>query len=175
MAFAHTQSGVSDRLIRKKDLKRALFFKNDGERAMRISRLVLISIVLTLGGVVAGWAQQHSTSSISRYPIVRRTSNTWNKWLDFPSKRPEVTASLVEFAPGAVGPRQVNPYPRYIYVLKGTLTVDLADGDSVHFPSGSFVISGETWVTPRNNGPDILKMLIIDQTEAGQSNVVMSR
>jgi quercetin dioxygenase-like cupin family protein len=127
-----------------------------------------VTLMVTLG-MAAG--QQASSQSSNREELVRRTSNTWNKSLDFPSKTPEVTASIVQFAPGAVGRHQTNPYPRYIYVLEGTLTFDLDDGESVDFPAGSFIISGNTWLTPRNKGTVAAKMLLIDQTEAGHQNV----
>jgi len=119
--------------------------------------------------------QQVSSQSASREQLVKRTSNSWNKVLNFPTKNPEVRASVVQYAPGAAGRHQTNPHPRYIYVLEGTLTVDLDDGEAVDFPAGSFILSGNTWLTPKNKGTVTAKILVIDQTEAGQHNVVIQR
>jgi quercetin dioxygenase-like cupin family protein len=107
--------------------------------------------------------------------IVRRTSNTWNKPFILPANVPEVSATIVEYPPGASGDRQTNPYSRYIYVLGGTLTLDVDGRGPVDFPAGSLILSGSIWLTPRNNGAVPAKTLVIDQTEAGESNALLEK
>jgi quercetin dioxygenase-like cupin family protein len=107
--------------------------------------------------------------------IVRRTSNSWNKPIRFPAKIPEVAANIIEFPPKTVGVRHMSHYTRYIYVLQGILTFDFDDGRTVDFPTGSLILSGSTWLTPKNNGMIPTKVLVIDQTEAGESNSVLEK
>jgi quercetin dioxygenase-like cupin family protein len=120
-------------------------------------------------------AQQISIPSAKQEEILRRTSNTWNKPLTFPSRLPEVTATLVEYPPGTSAERQINRYSRYLYVLEGTLTLNVEGRGPVAFPAGSMIISGNTWLTPKNNGAVTAKLLVIDQTEAGESNVLLEK
>jgi len=107
--------------------------------------------------------------------ILRRTSNTWNKPFTFPSRVPEVTATIIEYPPGASGERQNNPYSRYLYVLEGTLTLEVDGRGPVDFPAGSVILSGNTWLTPKNNGAVAVKLLVIDQAEAGESNALLDK
>jgi hypothetical protein len=40
------------------------------------------------------------------------------------------------------------------------------------FPAGSWILSGSTWLTAKNNGKTPAKLLVIAQTEAGESNAL---
>jgi cupin domain len=119
--------------------------------------------------------QQISSRLVKQEEILRRTSNTWNKPFIFPSRMPEVTATIIEYPPGTSGERQVNPYTRYVYVLEGTLTVDVDSRGPVGFPAGSLILSGSTSLTPRNNGTVTAKLLVIDQAEVGESNELLDK
>ncbi len=131
---------------------------------------IILGLSMTAATVTVALGQQVSPPLPQEDEIVRRTSNTWNKPLHFPSRMPEVTATIIDYAPGSAGVRQTNPYSRYMYVLEGTLTVDLDDGRHVDFPAGSLILSGSTWLTPKNSGAVPAKVLVIDQAEAGMSN-----
>jgi hypothetical protein len=119
--------------------------------------------------------QQISSPLVKQEEILRRTSNTWNKPFIFPSRMPEVTATIIEYPPGTSGERQINPYSRYIYILEGTLTLDVDGRGPVDFPAGSLILSGNTSLTPRNNGTVTAKLLVIDQAEAGVSNELLDK
>jgi quercetin dioxygenase-like cupin family protein len=119
--------------------------------------------------------QQISSPLVKQEEILRRTSNTWNKPFIFPSRMPEVTATIIEYPPGTSGERQINPYSRYIYILEGTLTLDVDGRGPVDFPAGSLILSGSTWLIPKNNGTVTARLLVIDQTEAGKSNVLFEK
>jgi quercetin dioxygenase-like cupin family protein len=120
-------------------------------------------------------AQQNSIPLSKQEEILRRSSNTWNKPFVFPSRVPEVTATIIEYPPGASAKRQINPYARYIYVLEGTLTLDVEGREPADFPAGSLILSGNTWLTAKNNGAVAAKLLVIDQTEAGESNALLEK
>jgi quercetin dioxygenase-like cupin family protein len=130
-------------------------------------------LALAVAALAIGHALAQETSTAAKHEeILRRTSNTWNKPFVLPSRIPEVTASVVEYPPGASGERQFNPYSRYIYILEGTLTLDVEGRGPVDFPAGSLILTGNTWLTPKNHGTVATKLLVIDQTEAGESNAL---
>jgi quercetin dioxygenase-like cupin family protein len=145
-----------------------------GEKLMNSGQWILgLSAVIASVGLT--WGQQGLPPFTAQEEIVRRTSNTWNRPFHFPSRVPEVTASVIEYPAGAVGPHQTNPYTRYLYVLEGTLTLEVDDGGAVEFPAGSLILSGSTWLVPRNKGNVPVKLLVIDQTEVGQPNSVLEK
>lgn len=135
--------------------------------------ILLLSATIASLGLALG--QQIWDPIADQEEIVRRTSNTWNKPFHFPAKIPEVTVSIIRYPPGTEGIRHTSPYSRYIYVLEGTLTLDLDDGRLADFPAGSIILSGSTWLTPRNKGVVPVKVLVIDQTEVGESNSVLKQ
>ncbi len=120
-------------------------------------------------------AQQAAPPAVKATTITKATTNTWSKPFNFPTKSPEVIVSIVDFLPGAAGPTHSNPFPRYIYILEGTLTVDTVEGKTVDFPAGSIILSGQQVVTARNKGSVPAKLLVIDQTEAGVGNTVAQK
>jgi quercetin dioxygenase-like cupin family protein len=135
----------------------------------------ILGLSATAASLGLAMGQQVSAPLPNQEEIARRTSNTWNKPFHFPAKIPEVTASIIEYPPGTEGVRHTSPYSRYIYVLEGTLTLDLDGGRPVDFPAGSLILSGNTWLTPKNNGMVPAKVLVIDQTEVGESNSLLKK
>jgi quercetin dioxygenase-like cupin family protein len=135
----------------------------------------ILALSAAAASVGLALGQQISAPLPKQEEIVRRTSNTWNKPFILPANVPEVSADIIEYPPGASGERQTNPYARYIYVLEGTLTLDVDGRGSVDFPARSLILSGGTWLTPKNNGAVPAKILVIDQTEAGESNALLEK
>ena len=120
-------------------------------------------------------AQQAAPPAVKATTIMKATTNTWGKPFNFPTKSPEVTVTAIDYPPGGVGATHSNPFPRYVYVLEGTLTVDTAEGKSVDFPAGSIILSGQQVITSRNKGSAPAKLLVIEQTEAGVGNTVAQK
>ncbi len=94
-----------------------------------------------------------------------------------PQKDAQVLVSIFQIAPGATLPEHKHPYPRYGYVLAGTLLVtDTETGKSTVYKSGDFIV--EMTGRPHqgaNIGAEPLKLLVIDQVEKGQSNTILPK
>ena len=87
----------------------------------------------------------------------------------------EVAASIFDIAPGATLPVHKHPFPRYGYVLAGTLKVTNVDtGKSDMFKAGDFIVEMiDQWHQGSNIGADPVKLLVIDQIEAGAQATVL--
>jgi quercetin dioxygenase-like cupin family protein len=89
---------------------------------------------------------------------------------------PHVVVSITTFPPGAALPVHKHPYPHYVYVLEGTLTVtNVETGKSFDLPQGKFLVEmNNTWHFGKNNTQQPVKLLVIDQLpEGAKSNVVL--
>jgi len=74
----------------------------------------------------------------------------------------EIEGHLVEINPGKEIGRHKHPYPVYMYVLEGTLMVELDDGTQKTYQSGEALIEdADTWVNNKNLGSEPLKFLAI--------------
>lgn len=95
--------------------------------------------------------------------------------LTLPRKNVEVAASIFEIAPGATLPVHKHPFARYAYVLAGTLKVTNADtGRNDTYRPGDFIVEMiDQWHQGANIGADPVKLLVIDQIEAGAQATVL--
>ncbi|MEJ0094950.1 MAG: cupin domain-containing protein [Methylocella sp.] len=118
-------------------------------------------------------ALENSTVVVT--PVLSTTVTASGQPIILPQKDAQVLASIYEIAPGAVLPEHKHPYPRYGYVLSGTLRVtDTETGKSAVYKAGDFIV--ETighWHQGANIGAEPLKLLVIDQVEKDQSNTIL--
>jgi len=107
---------------------------------------------------------------------VRSTSVTSiDQPIVLPQGNVDVTASIFEIEPGASLPVHKHPFPRYAYVLAGTLevtNVDTGKGDT--FKAGDFIVEMvDQWHKGANVGSDQVRLLVIDQVAAGAPATVL--
>ena len=139
-----------------------------------------ILIVATLLAACASIAPANALDSGAAAPVVVTPVKTsavtsTGQPLTLPQKNPEVAASIYDIAPGATLPVHKHPFARYAYVLAGTLQVTNVDtGKSDVFKTGDFIIEMiDQWHQGSNVGADPVKLLVIDQIEAGAQATVM--
>jgi quercetin dioxygenase-like cupin family protein len=83
--------------------------------------------------------------------------------LAYPNTPEPVIDSFIEtIPPGGVTEWMTHPVPAYLYVLEGTLTVELADGSRRTFDAGqSFLQCHTTWHRGRNEGTTTMRFLAV--------------
>lgn len=127
---------------------------------------------LFLGATLA-WAQQQP--AVEATPLLKTTTTITGQKLAYPAKNPQVTATLVEIPPGVDVGWHEHPNIRYVYVIDGSLTIELESGVRRDFPSGTiFVEAIGTRHHGMNTGSVPTKVLFVDHAEEGQSNMVIT-
>jgi quercetin dioxygenase-like cupin family protein len=89
---------------------------------------------------------------------------------------PLLVVSTYTFKPGAKLPEHKHTYPRYAYVLAGTLSVtNIETGKSQTFKRGDFIVEMiDQWHRAVALGTGPVKLLVIDQIGDGKAgNVVL--
>jgi quercetin dioxygenase-like cupin family protein len=119
-------------------------------------------------------AQAVEDRAVVATPVLTTTVTATGQPIDLPRESPEVRVVTLEIAPGAVLPEHKHPYPRYGYVLAGTLRVTNTDtGTSMVYGVGDFIIEAvDQWHRGASIGSGPVRLLVIDQVEGGQGNVV---
>ena len=85
--------------------------------------------------------------------------------------KPEIEVMLVEIKPGGQSGRHMHPVPTLVYVIEGTLTVELDDGSRHKCRAGNAVLEViNTWHNARNMGRRSLKLLVIYLGKKGRPN-----
>jgi quercetin dioxygenase-like cupin family protein len=132
---------------------------------------------LIAGAMVAMTASTVSASGAESKVVVTQLAKTvftnTGQPLVLPQDNPEVTVAIYEIPPKTRLPAHRHPYPRYGYVLSGQLRVTNSDTGTVgNFSAGDFVVEAlNQWHVGENPGDVPLKLLVIDQTPTGTSNV----
>lgn len=141
-----------------------------------------ILIVATLLAACASVTAANALDSGAAAPVVVTPVKTsavtsTGQPITLPQKNVEVTASIYDIAPGATLPVHKHPFARYGYVLAGTLKVTNVDtGKSDVFKTGDFIIEMiDQWHQGSNIGADPVKLLVIDQIEAGAQATVLKQ
>ena len=140
-------------------------------------RMILIVLPLLVAGASF---PAHALDGGAAAPVVvtpiRSTAVTsTGQPITLPQKNVEVTASIFDIAPGATLPVHKHPFPRYGYVLAGTLKVTNVDtGKTDVFNTGDFIVEMiDQWHQGSNIGVDPVKLLLIDQIEAGAQATIL--
>jgi quercetin dioxygenase-like cupin family protein len=128
-------------------------------------------IVVLLLGATPVCAQQQP--AVKATPLLKTTTTITGQKLEYPGKKPQVTATLVEIPPGVDVGWHEHPNLRYVYVIDGILTIEMENGSRRDFPAGTiFVEAVGTRHHGMNAGSTPVKVLFIDHSEEGQPNVV---
>jgi len=130
---------------------------------------LLISFII-LGFVTITTAQQAPKVS----PVVKATATATGQKLQYPqTDKPEIESVLIEIAPGGESGRHMHPVPTYVYVLEGTLTVDMDNESPREYAAGSgFLESLNTWHNGKNLGQAPVKVLVVFVSEEGKKNFI---
>jgi quercetin dioxygenase-like cupin family protein len=130
---------------------------------------LLISFIM-LGLVTSTTAQQAPKVS----PVVKATATASGQKLQYPqTDKPEIESVLIEIAPGGESGRHMHPVPTYVYVVEGTLTVEMDDGSPREYAAGSgFLESVNTWHNGKNLGKAPVKVLVVFVSEEGKKNFI---
>jgi quercetin dioxygenase-like cupin family protein len=118
-------------------------------------------------------AQQQTDVTIKQ--LLSTTTTSGGQKIVLPQKDAELVASIFEIPRGAYLPEHEHPYPRYGYILSGSLRVtDTETGQGKTYRSGDFVLeSVGHWHTGANAGEEATRLLVIDIVEKGHTNTVL--
>ena len=110
-------------------------------------------------------------------PVFKTTRTIADQPIQLPQNNVEVIVSMYDIAPGAMLPVHQHHFQRYAYVLSGTLSVtNLESGNNSTFKQGDFVVESlSQWHKGANNGPEPVKLLVIDQIEQGGESVTLRK
>jgi quercetin dioxygenase-like cupin family protein len=91
--------------------------------------------------------------------------------IEYPkTDKAEIASFQIEIQAGKESGRHMHPFPTYIHVLEGTLTVEFEDGSRQSFKAGSgFLEAVNTWHNVKNLEEAPLRFLAVMAGEQGKS------
>jgi quercetin dioxygenase-like cupin family protein len=129
-----------------------------------------IAAILSLG---VSMAYAESGKPVIVTPVLTTDVTASGQPIVLPSKDVQLIVSTYEIAPGAALPAHWHPFPRFGYMLAGSLRVtNLETGQSDDYKAGDFIPEAiGQWHQGSNIGDGPAKLLVIDQVEKGQLNI----
>ena len=129
-----------------------------------------IAAILSLG---VSMAYAESGKPVIVTPVLTTDVTASGQPIVLPSKDVQLIVSTYEIAPGAALPAHRHPFPRFGYMLAGSLRVtNLETAKSDDYKAGDFIPEAiGQWHQGSNIGDGPAKLLVIDQVEKGQLNI----
>jgi len=120
-------------------------------------------------------AVQADAPKVVATELLSTTETSIGQPLVLPAKDVQVIFTELVIAPGTVLPVHKHPFPRYAYVLEGELRVSRPGHDrAFDYKAGEVVIEMvDEWHYGTNIGDVPLRLLVIDQIEAGSPVTVL--
>lgn len=131
-------------------------------------------LACTVAAIAAPVSAADTTGVVST-PIVQTRTTNAGQPIDVPA-HPTVIVSQTTIAPGARIRSHKHPYPHYVYVVDGTLTVvDETTGKTFQIDRGGFFAEmTDRWHHGENRGTTMVRLIAIDQVPEGVArNMVM--
>jgi quercetin dioxygenase-like cupin family protein len=142
---------------------------------VQVFALAVVCVVGSIGNRTA-WSQYSGAAGAvgaSSTVVLQSSKTAIGQDIRYPVVKPEVTALLVEIAPGGQTGRHQHPVTEFAYVLNGTLTVAVeGQGEKVFTAGQGFIEAMNTWHNGMNRGTTPVKILAVFVGEQGKPNVV---
>jgi quercetin dioxygenase-like cupin family protein len=106
-------------------------------------------------------------------PILETTTTFSGQPIRFPQGDNQLSAVLAEVAPGGQVGKHMHPVPLFVYILEGTLTIEM-EGHGTHaFSAGQGLAEVvNTWHNGRNLGDKPVRFLIVFAGQKGTPNLI---
>jgi quercetin dioxygenase-like cupin family protein len=141
---------------------------------MKSIRLLLVASLALCGATaLTAQPQQHGPIGLKLTPILETTTTFTGQPIRFPPGENQLVAVLAEVAPGGQVGRHMHPVPLFVYMLEGTLTIEM-EGHGTHaFQAGQgFAEVTHTWHNGRNLGDKPARFLIVFSGQKGTPNLI---
>jgi quercetin dioxygenase-like cupin family protein len=106
-------------------------------------------------------------------PILETTTTFSGQPIRFPQGDNQLAAVIAEVAPGGQVGKHMHPVPLFVYILEGTLTIEM-EGHGTHaFSAGQGLAEVvNTWHNGRNLGDEPVRFLIVFAGQKGTPNLI---
>ena len=130
----------------------------------------LLAFVLSPSSVITAVAADAPAPVVTKQVLATMKTSSGQP-ITLPQSDVQVVVTTLEIQPGTTLPQHLHPYPRYGYVLQGTLQVtNDQTGTTQVFKAGDFIIESiGQWHHAVTLGDAPVKLLVIDQVQGSKT------
>lgn len=136
-----------------------------------------LGVAALLAGTVPAFALDPAGQPLVVTPLLSTQETAAGQPIVPPSKDVRVIASQFDIAAGARLPVHKHPYPRYAYVVQGTLQVtDVETGSETTYRAGDVIVEMvDRWHFGANVGTDPVRLIVFDQVEGDAKHTILGK
>ena len=151
---------------------------------MKLGLVALMGALICLSGAKAQETippeklrQAPVSHDLNVEPVLKTSTTVLGQAVEYTkTDSPEVVSVLQVFQAGGETGWHYHLHSSHIYVVEGTLQLELLDGKKLEFKQGqAYMESVNVWHNGRNVGSGPLKLLVVSFIEKGKSNNVFPR
>ena len=155
-----------------------------GERIVKKGVIGVVAVLVVLAAASAAVSRERAVSAqaeptpmgpigLTLTPILQTSTTFSGQPIRFPQGDNQIVAVLAEVAPGGQVGRHLHPNPLFVYILEGTLTIDMESHGTHAFSAGEGLAEVvNTWHNGRNLGDTPVKFLIVFAAQEGTPTIV---
>ncbi len=131
--------------------------------------LLLGTVLLAFTSGAALALDPAPAAAVKVTPLASASQTAAGQPITLPQKNVQVMLSTYEIPAGATLPVHQHPFARYALVQAGVLEVtNVQTGKATTYKAGDFIVEMiATWHRAANHGSEPVKLLVLDQIEAG--------
>jgi quercetin dioxygenase-like cupin family protein len=129
---------------------------------------LFIAFVFICGVTTAAYGDDYPGAKVT---VVKKAATTADgRKMEYPKTgNPEVTALLVELPPGGETGWHLHPVPVYAYILSGTLTAEMENGEKHDYEEGEAIFEAVNMPhNGRNPGKTPVRLIVFYTGEEGK-------
>jgi quercetin dioxygenase-like cupin family protein len=136
----------------------------------------IVSVPLLVCGLATAAAAQSATQppvGLKLTPVLETSTTVTGQPIRFPQGDNQFTAVIAEVAPGGQVGRHMHPVPLFVYILEGTLSIEM-EGHGTHAFSAGQGLAEVThiWHNGRNLTDKPVRFLIVFAGQKGTPNLI---
>lgn len=139
-----------------------------------MKKMLLVVPLALLGATgLNAQTQQHGPIGLKLTPILETSTTFTGQPIRFPQGDNQLVAVMAEVAPGGQVGRHMHPVPLFVYILEGTLSIEM-EGHGTHtFSAGQGMAEVvNAWHNGRNLTDKPVRFLIVFAGQKGTPNLI---
>jgi quercetin dioxygenase-like cupin family protein len=146
---------------------------------VKVQRLIVVAVLAFVLITPMAVAKQATPTTpvepvgLTLTPILETATTITGQPIRFPQGDNQFTAVVAEVAPGGQVGRHMHPVPLFVYILEGTLAIEMEGHETHTFSAGEgFAEVTNTWHNGRNLTDQPVRFLIVFAGQKDTPNLI---
>ena len=139
----------------------------------KLTLAIALGLLACRTGVAQTGSAPQGPVGLTLTPVLEAHTTFSGQAIRFPQGETGFTAAVLEVAPGGQVGRHMHPVPTFVYILDGTLSIEMEGHGTHSFSAGQALAEvTHTWHNGRNLGSAPVRFLVVFAGQKGTPNLI---